>query len=234
MPCDFPAMPRGVRRVTFLQQSQVLTASHDGTARLWNLHGECVQVFRGHSAHVYQATFSSDGQKVVTASADNTALVFDRKGECLQRLTGHASAVYQAVFSPDGSKVLTAAADTFAGLFEVSTGSFLKYFAEHRLAVHSVAFSGDGSKVLTAGDDRAVSCWFVRGTLFGRDWRAAVLGGRGWPRRPCGAVQTHRCAGWHRPPDQAVSDTSACPVQLCVGAPRPSCRKLSHGPAKYG
>eukprot|EP00913_Durusdinium_trenchii_P009252 g8696.t2 len=128
----------------------------DKTARLWNLDGELLQVFKGHTAHVYHASFSCDGSKVVTASADDTARIFaTSSGECLQTLAGHASAVYKAVFSPDDAQVLTAAADTFAGLFDVQSGEFLKYFAEHRLAVHIADFSGDGSKVLTAGEPDA-------------------------------------------------------------------------------
>ena len=69
----------------------VLTASDDGTAKLWNpATGECTQNWTGHGGAVYSAAFSADGAAVLTASDDRTAKLWNpATGECAQTLTGH-------------------------------------------------------------------------------------------------------------------------------------------------
>jgi WD40 repeat protein len=50
-----------------------VTASADGTARLWNLSGEELAVLEGHTDWVWSAAFSPDGERLLTASDDGTA-----------------------------------------------------------------------------------------------------------------------------------------------------------------
>jgi Novel STAND NTPase 1/WD domain, G-beta repeat len=52
---------------------QVVTASWDKTARLWDLKGGLLAELKGHGDIVDHAAFSPDGQQVVTASGDKTA-----------------------------------------------------------------------------------------------------------------------------------------------------------------
>ena len=55
-----------------------MTASLDGTARLWDAaSGKPIGEPMKHEEEVYSAQFSPDGQRVVTASADNTARLWD-------------------------------------------------------------------------------------------------------------------------------------------------------------
>ena len=56
----------------------VLTASDDGTARLWDAAtGAEGPVLRGHGGPVSSAVFSPDGARVLTASEDGTARLWD-------------------------------------------------------------------------------------------------------------------------------------------------------------
>lgn len=50
-----------------------MTASNDGTARLWDTQGQELQVLEGHEDDVLDAAFSQDDERIVTASADGTA-----------------------------------------------------------------------------------------------------------------------------------------------------------------
>ena len=51
----------------------VVTASHDGTARLWDsASGRQTAIPRGHNGGVFYAHFSPNGRAVVTASYDKT------------------------------------------------------------------------------------------------------------------------------------------------------------------
>ena len=53
---------------------QIVTASEDGTTRLWDAAtGQEVRQLAGHAASVWSAAFSPDGRLIVTASDDRTA-----------------------------------------------------------------------------------------------------------------------------------------------------------------
>ncbi|WP_392481656.1 N-acetylmuramoyl-L-alanine amidase [Nostoc sp. C110] len=55
---------------------RIITASRDGTARVWDLTGKEITTLKGHHGTVWSASFSRDGQRIVTASSDKTALVW--------------------------------------------------------------------------------------------------------------------------------------------------------------
>ena len=51
--------------------ARVVTASFDGTARIWDAEtGRALETLSGHADRVLSARFSPDGTRVVTASAD--------------------------------------------------------------------------------------------------------------------------------------------------------------------
>jgi WD40 repeat protein len=140
---------------------RVLTASDDGTARLWEAEsGRLVATFQGHTDSVNSAAFSPDGRRVLTASADNTARLWETEsGKLLNTFQGHTETVYGAIFSPDGRRVLTASADNTARLWDAGSGRLLAIFQGHTKWVRSAVFSPDGRRVLTASADKTARLW---------------------------------------------------------------------------
>ena len=58
--------------------SRIVTASQDGTARIWDAaSGKEMAILRGHDSVVCSAAFSPNGSRIVTASADHTARIWD-------------------------------------------------------------------------------------------------------------------------------------------------------------
>lgn len=58
--------------------SRVVTASEDGTARVWEAaSGRELAVLRGHTDAVTFVKFDHDGSRVLTASEDATARIWD-------------------------------------------------------------------------------------------------------------------------------------------------------------
>ena len=54
--------------------SRIVTASWDGTAKVWDAEsGAELLTLKGHAAQVTSASFSPDGSRIVTGSVDNTA-----------------------------------------------------------------------------------------------------------------------------------------------------------------
>ena len=148
--------------------THVVTASGDGTARVWDLRGARPSFvpLEGHQGKVVSASFSPDGTHVVTASYDHTARVWDLRGArpSFVALEGHQSIVNSASFSPDGTHVVTASEDTTARVWDLrgARPSFVA-LEGHQGDVVSASFSPDGTHVVTASGDGTARVWDVRG-----------------------------------------------------------------------
>src|SRR5262249_47605387 len=95
---------------------RVVTASDDGTARVWDAGGGAESAdLKRHDDDVLSAAFSGDAKRVVTASKDKTAVIWDAEsGRKIAVLKGHADSVNSAAFSADGKRVVTASDDKTA------------------------------------------------------------------------------------------------------------------------
>jgi len=93
--------------------SQIVTASADGTARLYNAYnGNCSSILIGHEGEISKVTFNPQGTKVLTASSDKTALLWETEtGDCLQRLEGHSDEVFSCAFNYQGDAIITGSKD---------------------------------------------------------------------------------------------------------------------------
>lgn len=107
--------------------TKVLTASHDGTAGLWEAaSGKLLATLVGHSGPVLRACFSHDGSRAATASQDGTAKVWlvDDARE-LFTLIGHRQGVNTIAFSPDGARLATSSDDGTVRLWSTSDGNLI-------------------------------------------------------------------------------------------------------------
>ncbi|HUI42832.1 MAG TPA: WD40 repeat domain-containing protein, partial [Terriglobia bacterium] len=141
----------------------ILTASIDGTARLWDvLTGKEVRRFDCGRA-VTSAVFSPDEKKVLTGTHDGTVQLWDASsGKEILRLTvlgaSRADLPIAVAFSPDGSEILTGSRKT-AQLWDSRTGAEIRRFEGHAYPINAVAFSPDGRLVLTGSNDKTARVW---------------------------------------------------------------------------
>jgi WD40 repeat protein len=104
-----------------------VTASEDGTARLWDVRGgRNLLALQGHSAALSSAVISPDGKFVLTSAEDNTARVWDAAtGRVVAELRGHTRPLTGAVFGPDNTVILTGSRDGSARIYDCPPcGSF--------------------------------------------------------------------------------------------------------------
>jgi len=134
--------------------------SGDLIAKLWDATtGKLMVDVRGHTAAIYDASFSPDGKRLLTASGDSTAKIWDAAtGVLLFDIKEHSAAVYAALFSPDGKKIVTTAKDRTVKLWEVSSGKILIDFKSKATLLPQ--FSPDGKKMLIASDNQ-ITVWDV-------------------------------------------------------------------------
>ncbi len=144
--------------------SQILTASGDKTARIWDGRtGAAQAVLSGHTGVIYSAAYSPDGTRIVTASDDQTARIWDaRSGKQLAVLAGHSRLLCSAAYSPDGARIATASGDKTARIWDARTGVLLRVLAGHADVVQSAAFSPDGARIVTASSDKTARIWNAR------------------------------------------------------------------------
>ncbi len=142
---------------------RIVTASADGTARVWNaMSGEPISPPLPHAGHVRFACFSPDGARIATASFDHTARVWNAAtGVAVTPPLRHAAWVNRARFSPDGQWVATVSRDGTACFWDSTTG---ERKAELRIAkgeVYDCQFSPDGKRVVVGAEGSPTTVWEV-------------------------------------------------------------------------
>lgn len=169
-----------VERVSFGQdigqETLLLTASLDKTARLWGLDtGKEYAVF-SHDAAVTDARFSDDGARVMTYSLlDGSARLWGVEPESrVSYRLEHGDHVWSVALAaappplaPDGPALLLASA-AFDGLIRVyrqdrviagASPELLYELAGHRARVRRVAFSADATRLASAAFDGTARIW---------------------------------------------------------------------------
>jgi WD40 repeat protein len=142
-------------------EERVVTASEDGTARVWEVAtGKAVGQPLRHNGVIKSVAFGPDGKRIVTASADGTARVWEAAtGKAVGQPLRHDGAVNSAAFSPDGRWVVTASDDGTARVWEVATGKAAGQPLRHDGFVFSASISPDGKWVITTSSDQTARLW---------------------------------------------------------------------------
>ena len=156
----------------------MLTASGDGTAKVWNADGSGEPVvLRGHRAGV-RAAFDPVGERVLTFSRGGTARVWEVGPETEPAVLRHAGAVRIAAWSPLGDRLATASEDGTVQVWSANGLPELEPVAleGHATAVEVVAWNPLGDRLLTGSRAGAIRVWAVDGASAPVDLRG--LSGR--------------------------------------------------------
>ncbi len=145
--------------------TQILTASQDKTARLWDaLSGKPVGEPMRHEGTLDSAIFSPNGTRILTSSwQDRSAWLWDLSGKQVGETMVPEGYVTFAVFSPDGALVLTASQDNTARLWDATTGKQVHATMQHEGWVQSAVFNNDGTRIVTASADSTARIWSAVG-----------------------------------------------------------------------
>ena len=140
----------------------LVTASDDGSVRIWNvLTGELRHRLET-GARVLDLRLSQDGRIVVGVPLEfdnpGTIHVWNVAAGTLLWKFEHPSTVTDAAVSPDGSAVATAGGDALVRIFDRSSGRERLRLA-HESGVSALAYSPDGQRLLTGTQDGVTRLW---------------------------------------------------------------------------
>ncbi|MCP5105223.1 MAG: hypothetical protein GY950_17675 [bacterium] len=153
----------GVNSAAFSHDNKhIITANRDHNARLWDLKGNMLAVFKGHTGEVNSAVFSNDDKYIVTAGWDKTIRLWDSKGNEIKTFPVQNQGVYSAEFSRDGQKIVTAGQDGTARLWDLN-GQEEVVFEGHTGEVRFARFSPGGKYIITGSDDHTARLWDLKG-----------------------------------------------------------------------
>ncbi len=145
---------------------QVVTASVDRSAKLWNTGSALAEggkLLGPHSARLTYAEYSPDGKRIVTCDAQGKVVIWDCESrQPLVEQQAHRQAVNRAVYSaPLGDRLLTVSADGTGQIWKVGDKALepLVTLQGHALPVLAGAFSPGGKLVVTCSDDNSARVW---------------------------------------------------------------------------
>ena len=150
--------------------TRVVTASDDGTARIWDaVTGKETMRLQAHKGVVRSAAFSPDGKVIITA-VGKTALLWDvATGTELAQLV-HERVLDSVQFSRDGRLVVTASKSGEASIWDVAAAKIIANVNTCRgdgcthpgsEGFNYADFSSDGRLVVTASDNGIIRIWSV-------------------------------------------------------------------------
>ena len=152
---------------------KVVTASSDGTARIWDAKSgkELIKLptrptnwksyFARERPEIASAQFSPDGKKIITVNFDGVGQIFDAEsGETLTMLRGHTTDILSTAFSPNSEKIVTTGfGESAVRIWDPENGKELQKLEGHTSGVLTAVFSPDGKKVVTASADQTARIW---------------------------------------------------------------------------
>ncbi|MEQ9065523.1 MAG: serine/threonine protein kinase, partial [Gimesia chilikensis] len=156
--------------------TQYVTGSRDGFARLWDrATGQILATFDHKNHPVLAAAISPDGKILATGSEDpngyiklwdlETHLPIARKFEDPSQSApfdrGHTEGILSISFSKDGERLLTSSYDKTARLWDVDSGQQIRRFWGHNWWVWDANFSTDERRIVTASQDGTAVIWSV-------------------------------------------------------------------------
>jgi WD40 repeat protein len=136
--------------------THLVTASEDGSARIWDAASGALNHDLKHGAWVRQARYSPNGKHLITCATDGIIRTWDAEsGSELNRYNGHASPVIGVAFNRSGSHLASVSEDSRVRLWKCETDGPLWTTPRQPTSLNDACFSPDGSRIAIALGMRA-------------------------------------------------------------------------------
>ena len=152
---------------------QIVTASSDGTVRIWDTaKGRLLSTLVGGDWRYVEpaASFSPNGQRILGVG-NEIFRVWDAANNRVLLEWGRSDASYSsAAFSPDGQRIALAESDGYGpvSILDSTNGQTILKLERREGSARSAVFSPNGKRIVTVGYDDVARVWSA--TMARRYW----------------------------------------------------------------
>ena len=146
-----------VTGVAFVSAESLLSSSHDGTVRQWDLKtGKVKGILQAPVGPIGAMAFA--GKRIAVAGRDGLAIRHP-SGAAFQKLSGHEGPVLCCALSADGKLLASGGADKTVRIWRAEDGLALASYPGHDRGVRAVCFSASGDALYSGGEDGTLRRW---------------------------------------------------------------------------
>ena len=158
-----PTLSGNVASYASQRESHCLSASADGTMRLWSLHRACaVANYSAHQVPLWSVDVSQFGNFFVSGGTDALACMFTFSRQYPLRIfTGHLSDVQVVKCSPNTLLMATGSFDSSVKLWDIRTANALHTLKYYPSVITHLAFSPNGRLICSSADKDSSSILVV-------------------------------------------------------------------------
>ncbi len=144
----------------FPDGTRIVTASRDGTARVWDAEQGETLLTLASGAESVGLVLSPNGERLLAKGPYVLARLWDTgTGELLALLGQPGGTTPCAAFSPDGTRVTTGSERGDIEQWDALTGTWIRYLGRVPGFVRSLAYSPDGARLVLADSTETVRIW---------------------------------------------------------------------------
>ena len=159
--------------------ASVATCALDRAVRIFNLSGQCLKTFWGHTGNIISLLWSEDGNRLVSSSVDGTVREWDVA-------TGKQLSCYDL----DGVRTDTIAMDSKGRIIAgddrgrialINSGTVI-YHAAHQAGIKKLVYCEDKRLLATLSYDRTLALWSLNDDGMLAECRHSLMPDIVWPR----------------------------------------------------
>ena len=146
----------------------LLSGSWDNTAKLWDLYGNEIKVFKSHTDKITSVAFHPSNDQFITASWDGSIKLWSMDGTLentysLRRepFNQRSSLISTIDFAPDGTSIFVGLSNKVIE-FSVNGDSILTIYENgHQKTINDLDISPDGKFLVTGSNDNSAIIWYT-------------------------------------------------------------------------
>ncbi len=159
---------RSVSNLVFSSDGkQVVTASYDQPALLYDTKGNQLGQLGDESDYIFSVAFSPHGGTIATGSLDGVVKLWSPDGQVIHGFQAHNNRISDIKISPDGQRLLTGSYDNSIKIWDLN-GNLIIELKGHQNRISNVNFAMGGKVIISASFDGTAKIWKTKGNLIKR------------------------------------------------------------------